>query len=48
MHFTFITRCMEPTNLQQIKNKIAEVFSKQTEHSYTHLILVDLTHGEVE
>ena len=48
MHFTIITRCFEPNTLQQIKENVANVFSKQTEHDYTNLILVDLTHGEVE
>lgn len=48
MHFTIITRCYEPDHLQQIKENVASIFNKQTEHNYKHLILADLTHGEVE
>lgn len=45
MHFTFLTRCYTPVNLNAIKQNIKDVF-KDTEHTYTHLILVDLTHDD--
>lgn len=44
MHFMFITRCYRPTNLGDVKKSISDVF-KDSEHTYTHLIIVDLTHG---
>ena len=45
MHFIFLTRCYRPTNIATIKKNIEDTF-KGSEHSYLHVILVDLTHGE--
>lgn len=44
MRFIFLTRCFSPANLDRIRQNIREVFAG-SEHTYTHLILADLTHG---
>jgi hypothetical protein len=45
MHFTFITRSFTPVNLPTIKDNIRDIF-KDSEHTYTHIILADLTHED--
>ena len=42
MHFIFLTRCYTPVNLNTIKQNIKETFDG-TEHTYEHLIVVDLS-----
>lgn len=44
MHFIFLTRCYNPVNLAKIKDDIKRLFIGK-EHTYEHLIVVDLTHG---
>lgn len=44
MNFIFVTRCYKPTNLQYVKKSIADVFYG-TEHTYEHIIIVDMSYG---
>lgn len=44
MHFIIITRCYKPTNLEKVKESIKVAFFG-SQHTYTHLLIVDLTHG---
>ena len=44
MNFVFITRCYKPTNIQKVKDSIAFAF-KDSKHTYTHALIVDLTYG---
>ena len=46
MNVIFVTRCYKPTNLQAIKDNLKEVFAKQTEHSYVHYLVVDMSYDE--
>jgi len=44
MNFTFITRCYTTERLDRIKQNVADTF-RDTEHTYRHCIIADLTHG---
>lgn len=48
MNIIFITRCYKPTNLQVIKDNLKEVFYNQSDHTYVHYLLVDMSYGENE
>ena len=48
MNIIFITRCYKPTNLQQSKDNLREVFANQVEHTYVQYLLVDMSYGETE
>lgn len=48
MNIIFITRCYKPTNLQAIKDNLKEVFYNQSDHTYVHYLLVDMSYGEKE
>jgi hypothetical protein len=45
MHFLFITRCYKPDHIEEVRQSIKGVFW-ETEHTYTHMIIVDLTRGD--
>lgn len=47
MHFIFLTRCYTPVNINTIKQNIKEIFDG-TEHTYEHLIVVDLSNVKDE
>ena len=42
MHFTIITRCSRPDNLEAVQDSIRNVFGL-TEHTYQHILIVDCT-----
>lgn len=44
MNFLFITRCYKTTNLGAVNKSIRDVFT-DTEHTYVHMLIVDLTRG---
>ena len=47
MHCIFITRCYRATNIQTIKDNLKDVLRVDgvRRHTYTHIILADLTRG---
>lgn len=47
MHCIFITRCYKATNIQTIKENLKDVLHVDgvRRHTYTHIILADLTRG---
>lgn len=48
MHFIFLTRCFKPDNIQAIKDSIKSTFESHDEHTYKHVLLVDMSHTEAK